>query len=177
MMTEKINNYVRFFRDQKREVERAYSYILDSSVGMLLRDGALNVGTIVAASNKSGHITIKIKKGYAPRLKMLKSFSIVTLKAKNAFGQTPLIWDIKFRTFHEEPGMRMGESDIMPLYFKKSTDPEYDYIVCGSVDMDMFNFVSDCVNNKGKQLTTLLYHSYPPTEYLDNLAYFTHTNR
>ena len=60
MMTEKINNYVRFFRDQKREVERAYSYILDSSVGMLLRDGALNVGTIVAASNKSGHITIKI---------------------------------------------------------------------------------------------------------------------
>ena len=108
---------------------------------------------------------------------MLKSFCIVTLKAKNAFGQTPLIWDIKFRTFHEEPGMRMGESDIMPLYFKKSTDPEYDYIVCGSVDMDMFNFVSDCVNNKGKQLTTLLYDSYPPTEYFDNLAYFTHTNR
>ena len=177
MMNEKINNYVRFFRDQKREVERTYSYILDSSVSMLLRDGVLNLGTIVAVSNKSGHITIKIKKGYAPRLKMLKSFSIVTLKAKSVFGQSPLMWDIKFRIFHEEPGMRMGESDIMPLYFKKSTDTEYDYIVCGSVDMDMFSFVSDCVNNKGKQLTTLLYDSYPPTEYFDNLAYFTHTHR
>ena len=63
MMNEKINNYVRFFRDQKREVERTYSYILDSSVSMLLRDGVLNLGTIIAVSNKSGHITIKIKKG------------------------------------------------------------------------------------------------------------------
>ena len=80
---ETINNYVRFFRDQKREVERAYSYILDSSVSMLLKDGALNVGTIVYASPKSGHITIKIRKGYAPRLKMMKSFSIVTKKAKD----------------------------------------------------------------------------------------------
>ena len=55
---ETINNYVRFFRDQKREVEREYSYILDSSVSMLLKGGALNVGTIVYASPKSGHKTL-----------------------------------------------------------------------------------------------------------------------
>lgn len=108
---------------------------------------------------------------------MMKSFSIVTLKAKNTFGTNPMFWDVKFRTFHEAPGMRMGESDIMPLYFKKSTNPEYDYIVCGTIDLDMFKFVSDCVINKGKLLTVLLYDSYPPTEYFENLAYFTHTNR
>lgn len=177
MMDEMINNYVRFFRDQKREAERAYGYILDSSVSMLLKDGALNVGTIVAASMNTGHITIKIRKGYAPRLKMLKSFSIVTIKAKNAYGQSPLMWNIKFKTFHDEGGMRMGESDIMPLFFKRSNDSQYDYLVCGSIDMEMFNFVNDCINNKGKQLTSLLYDSYPPTEYFDNLAYFTHTHR
>ena len=70
----------------------------------------------------------------------------------------------------------MGESDIMPLYFRKSPDTQYDYIVCGSIDMDMFNFINDCVNNKGKMLTVLLYDSYPPTEYFDNLAYYTHTH-
>ena len=173
---ETINNYVRFFRDQKREVERAYSYILDSSVSMLLKDGVLNVGTIVYASPKSGHITIKIRKGYAPRLKMMRSFSIVTKKAKDQYGQSALSWDITFRTFHDGDGLRMGESDIMPLYFRKSPDTQYDYIVCGSIDMDMFNFINDCVNNKGKMLTVLLYDSYPPTEYFDNLAYYTHTH-
>ena len=173
---ETINNYVRFFRDQKREVERAYSYILDSSVSMLLKDGVLNVGTIVYASPKSGHITIKIRKGYAPRLKMMRSFSIVTKKAKDQYGQSALMWDITFRTFHDGDGLRMGESDIMPLYFRKSPDTQYDYIVCGSIDMDMFNFINDCVNNKGKMLTVLLYDSYPPTEYFDNLAYYTHTH-
>ena len=172
-----INNYVRFFRDQKREVERAYSYILDSSVSMLLKDGALNVGTIVYASPKSGHITIRIKKGYAPRLRMLKSFSIVTKKAKDLYGPSALTWDITFRTFHDGAGLRMGESDIMPLYFRKSSDNQFDSIVCGSIDMDMFNFINDCVNNKGKMLTVLLYDSYPPTEYFDNLAYYTHSHR
>ena len=169
-----INNYVRFFRDQKREVERAYSYILDSSVSMLLKDGALNVGTIVYASPKSGHITIKIRKGYAPRLKMMKSFSIVTKKAKDNYGQSALLWDITFRTFHDGDGLRMGESDIMPLYFRKSPDTQYDYIVCGSIDMDMFAFINECVNNRGNMITALLYDSYPPTEYFDNLAYYTH---
>lgn len=173
---ETINNYVRFFRDQKREVEREYSYILDSSVSMLLKGGALNVGTIVYASPKSGHVTIKIRKGYAPRLKMMKSFCIVTKKAKDKYGQSALLWDITFRTFHDGDGLRMGESDIMPLYFRKSPDTQYDYIVCGSIDMEMFAFINECVNNRGKMLTALLYDSYPPTEYFDNLAYYTHTH-
>lgn len=69
MTNERINNYVRFFHDQKREVERAYSYILDSSVNLLLKEGILNVGTVASVSNNSGHVTIKIKKGYTPRLK------------------------------------------------------------------------------------------------------------
>lgn len=62
MTNERINNYVRFFHDQKREVERAYSYILDSSVNLLLKEGILNVGTVASVSNNSGHVTIKIKK-------------------------------------------------------------------------------------------------------------------
>lgn len=173
---ETINNYVRFFRDQKREVEREYSHILDSSVSMLLKDGALNMGTIVYASQKSGHITIKIRKGYAPRLKMIKSFSIVTKKAKDAYGQSALMWDITFRTFHDGDGLRMGESDIMPLYFRKSPDTQYDYIVCGSIDIEMFSFINECVNNRGKMITALLYDSYPPTEYFDNLAFYTHNH-
>lgn len=173
---ETINNYVRFFRDQKREVERAYSYILDSSVSMLLKDGALNVGTIVSASPKTGHITIKIRKGYAPRLRMMKSFTIVTKKAKDKFGQSALLWDITFRTFRGGVGLRMGESDIMPLYFKKSPDTQYDYIVCGAIDLEMFSFINECVNNRGNTITALLYDSYPPTEYFENLAYFTHSH-
>ena len=173
---ETINNYVRFFRDQRCEIERAYSYILDSSVSKLLKDGALNMGTIVYASPKSGHITIKVRKGYAPRLKMLKSFCIVTKKAKDTYGQSILTWDITFRTFHDGEGLRMGESDIMPLYFRKDSDTQYDYIVCGSIDVEMFSFINECVNNRGKMITALLYDSYPPTEYFDNLAYYTHTH-
>ena len=155
-----INNYVRFFRDQKREVERAYGFILDSTVRMLLKDGTLNVGTIVYASPKTGHITIKFRKGYAPRLKMAKSFSIVTKKAKDTFGQSAHMWDITFRTFHDEEGLRMGESEIMPLYFRKSQDTQFDYVVCGSIDIDMFAFINECVNNRGKMITTLLYRVF-----------------
>lgn len=71
----------------------------------------------------------------------------------------------------------MGESDIMPLYFRKNSDNLYDYIVCGSVDVEMFGFINKCVNEKGKSVTVLLYDTYPPTEYLDNLAYYIHNNR
>lgn len=177
MRNEVLDNYIRFFKDQKRETERAYTYILDSSISMLLKDGALNVGTVIGASLKSGNITIKIRKGYAPRLKMLKSFGIVTQKARNAFGNNILQWDIKFRTFHDGEGFRMGESDIMPLYFRKDSDDLYDYIVCGSIDIDMFSFISKCINEKGKVITVLLYDTYPPTEYLENLAYYIHNHR
>lgn len=176
-MKERINNYVRFFRDQKREVERTYSCILDSSVNILLARGILNVGTIVSVSDSSGRIIIKIKRGYTPRLKMMKSFGLVTLKARNTFGTNPMLWDVAFREFYKGQGMLIGESDIMPLYFKKNTDPQYDYIVCGSIDMIFFNFISDCVNHRGKLLTVLLYDPYPPTEYFENLAYFTYTNQ
>ena len=65
----------------------------------------------------------------------------------------------------------------MPLYFKKNSDILYDYIVCGSVDVEMFSFINKCVNEKGKSVTVLLYDTYPPTEYLDNLAYYIHNNR
>lgn len=177
MRNEVIDNYVRFFKDQKRETERAYSYVLDSSVSMLLKDGALNVGTVYAVSHKTGNLILKIRKGYTPRLKMLKSFGIVTKKARKTFGDNILQWDIRFRVFHDGEGYRMGESDIMPLYFRKSSDPQYDYIVCGSVDSDMFDFISRCVNDSGKSVTVLLYDTYPPTEYFDNLAFFTHNNR
>ena len=174
---EKINNYVRFFRDQKREVESAYGYILDSPVSMLLKDGVLNVGTIVAASTKSGNITIKLHKGYTPRLKMMRSFGIVTKSAKAAFGDNIIEWDIPFRTFHDGQGYRMGESDIMPLYFRKSSDSKYDFIVCGSVEQDMFDFINKCINSRSQYITVLLYDPYPPTEYFENLAYYTHTHR
>lgn len=177
MSNEIINNYVRFFKDQKRETERVYSNILDSSVSMLLQDGVLNVGIVVAASPKTGYITLRIRKGYAPRLKMLKNFSIVTKKAKETFGDNILSWNITFRQFHDGRGMRMGESDIMPLYYRKSVDAQYDYIICGSVDIDIFNFINQCVNNQGKTITVLLYDSYPPTEYFENLAFFTHTHQ
>ena len=69
MRNKVIDNYVRFFKDQKRETERAYSYVLDSSISMLLKGGALNVGTVYAASHKTGNIILKMRKGYTPRLK------------------------------------------------------------------------------------------------------------
>lgn len=174
---EKINNYIRFFKDQILEIERDYNIILDSSVRMLLKEGVLNVGSVVYASPNSGHITIKIKKGFSPRLKMLKSFSVVTNIAKEKFGQSPLTWNIKFRYFYFGKELKMGESDIMPLYFRKSQDTQYDYIVCGSVDMDMFEFLNKCVNELGKQPTVLLYDPYPPIEYFYNLAYYTDKHR
>lgn len=177
MSREIINNYVRFFKDQKRETEKAYSHILDSSVCRLLQEGTLNVGTIYAVSSRTGTITIKIRKGYAPRLKMLRSFSLVTKKAKASFGDNLLSWNATFRDFHDGMGMRMGESDIMPLYYRKSADTSYDYIVCGSVDLTFFDFIDKCVNQQGKFLTALLYEPYPPTEYFENLAYFTYSNQ
>lgn len=176
MSREIINNYVRFFKDQKRETEKAYSHILDSSVCRLLQEGMLNVGTIYAVFSRTGTITIKVRKGYAPRLKMLKSFSLVTKKAKSSFGDNILSWNVTFRDFHDGVGMRMGESDIMPLYYRKSADPANDYIVCGSVDLAFFNFIDRCVNEQGKSLTVLLYEPYPPTDYFENLAYFTYKN-
>lgn len=177
MRKEILNNYVRFFKDQKRETESAYSYVLDSPVSALLKDGTLNMGTIIAASQKTGNITIKIRKGYAPRLKVLKSFGIVSKLARQTFGDSLLMWNIAFRTFHDGQGYRIGESDIMPLYFKKSNDTLYDYIVCGSIDLELFAFISKCVNEIGKAVTVLLYDTYPPTEYFDNLAYYTFTHQ
>lgn len=170
-MSIKTDNYVRFFNDQIVEIQKDYNKTKAVPMKQLFREDCLTLAYIDSVNPTNGHITIKVKKGFSPRLKVMKNFTLVSRKAKETLGPINT-WNISFDEFNKTQEFHVGLSDIFPMYFLKKNDSEYDYIGCSSVTLQMFSRIQDALN-QGKTLTALLFDPFPPTEYFSNLAYFT----
>ena len=170
-MSLKTDNHVMFFNDQIQEIQKEYNKTKAAPMKLLFREECLTLAYIDSVNPSNGHITIKVKKGFSPRLKVMKNFTLLSKKAKEQFGPINT-WDISFDEFNRTPDLHVGLSDIFPMYFLKKNDPEYDYIGCSSVTLQMFSRIETALG-QGKSLTALLFDPFPPTEYFSNLAHFT----
>ncbi len=170
-MSKLTDNFVRFFNDQIEEIQKDYNKSKAVSMKQLFREGILTFAYIDSVNPLNGHVTIKVKKGFAPRLKVMKNFTLVTKTAKDNLGPINN-WTLSFDTFNKMQKYHQGLSDIFPMYFSKKADTEYDYIGCSSVTLQMYSLIEKALG-EGKTLTALLFDPFPPTEYLSNLAYFT----
>lgn len=173
-MSIRTDNYIRFFKDQIAEIQRDYNKIKAVPMKQLFREDYLTLAYIENVNPSNGHVIIKVKKGFAPRLKVMKNFTLVSKKAKALFGPINT-WSMSFDEFNRTTDLHVGLSDIMPLYFIKRIDSEYDYIGCSSVTLQMFSRI-ESEKSQGKVLTALLFDPFPPTEYFSNLAHFTKNN-
>ena len=173
-MSTKTDNYVRFFNDQIVEIQKDYNKTKAVPMKQLFREDCLTLAFVEGVNPSNGHIIIKVRKRFSPRLKVMKNFTLVSRKAKELLGPINT-WNITFDEFNRTQDFHIGLSDIFPMYFLKRPDPEYDYIGCSSVSLQMFSRIQTAINQK-KSLTALLFDPFPPTEYFSNLAHFTKFN-
>ena len=173
-MSIKTDNYIRFFNDQVTEIQREYNKTRAIPMKQLFRDEVITLATIDSVNHTNGHVVIKVKKGFAPRLKVMKNITLVTKHAKDVLG-TIANWDLSFDEFNRTSSFHVGLSDIVPLYFIKKADVEYDYIGCSYVSLSLFSNIDNALRS-GKTVTALLFDPFPPTEYFNNLAFYTKLN-
>lgn len=173
-MSVKTDNYIRFFKDQVTEIQREYNKTKAVPMKQLFRDEIINLATVDSVNHTNGHVIIKVKKGFAPRLKVMKNITLVTKHARDVLGSIAN-WNLSFDEFNRTSSFHLGLSDIVPLYFIKRADAEYDYIGCSYVSLSLFSTIDNALCS-GKTVTALLFDPFPPTEYFNNLAFYTKHN-
>ena len=114
-MSIKTDNYIRFFQDQVIEIQREYNKTKAVPMKQLFRDEIITLATIDSVNHTNGHVIIKVKKGFAPRLKVMKNITLVTKHARDVLG-TIANWNLSFDEFNRTSSFHVGLSDIVPLY-------------------------------------------------------------
>lgn len=85
-MNKKIEHYQWFFSDQLQQMEVELKTIISTPISQLLQQGEVTMGYVDKINLEKGHIVLKFPQGYAPRLKVLKSFVVVKKNAFATFG-------------------------------------------------------------------------------------------
>ena len=169
-----IENYVKFFLHQKQEIIKDYNKIKDVSLKQLFRESNVIIGRIDRVNPTNGHVVIEIDKQLSVRLKTMKNCTLLSKKCFEALGPNYSNWSISFGEFNkpEHSMWHQGLSDIMPMYFMESNNPEKVYVGCSSLSVKMYSDIEKLLG-MGKTLNVLLFDPFPPTEYLENLAVYT----
>lgn len=168
-MKEVIRNYWNFFQDQAFEQQREYRNVRFTLMQQLFREEKACYATIEYINIETGHIIIRCKKGYAPRLKMRRSFVLIKKAAREKWGEFPPLWNCCFNDFIASKEYCTPYSEITPLYYLNKNDSEFDYLGCGSISIDMFNKIKNALTD-GIQPRIIMFDSEPPIDYYLNLS-------
>ena len=76
-MNKKIGHYQWFFSDQLNQMQLEQKTLLSTPIGQLVNQGVVSMGYAEKVIPEKGHIVIKFPNGYAPRLKVPKSFFVI----------------------------------------------------------------------------------------------------
>ena len=169
-----IDNYVKFFLHQKQEIIKDYNKIKDVSLKQLFRESKIIIGRIERVNPTNGHVVIEIDRHLSVRLKTMMNCTLLSKKCFEALGDNYSGWNITFGEFNkpEHSMWHQGLSDIMPMYFMESHNPDKAYVGCSSLSVKMYSDIEKLLG-MGKTLNMLLFDPFPPTEYLENLAAYT----
>lgn len=166
-MDKKIEYYQWFFSDQLQQMEIEQKTIINTPIAQLIQQGVVTMGYVDYTIPEKGHVVLKFPKGYAPRLKVLKSFVAVKKNAFSAYGTHIKEWKCTLGEFKTDGTMHTVSSDLLPLFFLPSNDG-YEYVECSNVSLTLFNLLNDALS-KSKSLTVVIYDPFPPIDYFLNL--------
>lgn len=171
-----LENHIQFYEDQVRECELGYQAYLNTPLVQLFQTDKAFFGNIIAVNKEKGHVILKIRKNHCPRLKIPKTFSVIRKNAWNELGTKIAKWDCTCINFLNQNKYHTVFSEIKPLYFLKRSDPDYDYLGCTSIDLELFNSISTALKD-AKSLWFVMFDGFPPTQYLQNLRDYTESNQ
>ena len=166
-MDQKIEQYKFFFNDQLKEMELESKTIFASAIGSLLQKGLITMGYVDSVVPDKGHVVFKFPKGYAPRLKVPKSFFIIKKAAYSEYGTQLKNWTCSFAELKTDQTKHTVTSDLLPLHYRKVGDG-YDYIVCSGVSTSTYSIIQQSIE-LGKSLTAIIFDPFPPVDYYINL--------
>lgn len=169
-MSTKIGHYQWFFSDQLNQMQLEQKTLLSTPIGQLVTQGAVSMGYAEKVIPERGHIVIKFPNGYAPRLKVPKSFFVIKKGAYAEFGAHIKDWKCTLDEFRQRQDMHSTTSDFLPLFFIPSKDG-YDHVECTSVSVQLFDLLKQA-SESGKSLSVLIFDPFAPVDYFLNLKRF-----
>lgn len=167
-MEKRLINYQRFFEDQIREHDNKYKDVALAPIGQSVQDNKSFFGTIVGTDDKTGSIILRVRKGHAPRLKILMDMCVLRLAAFEELGQNIASWRISLQAFHNTKAYHTPFIEVKPLRYVKKNDPSYDFIRCEGCTLDLYMNIESALKS-GRTPWFILVDKLPPTQYLDNL--------
>ena len=169
MEIRKIQNYQYFFGDQVKEIELEQRTLVKSPICQLVKKEELTFGYVDHVDVARGHVVFNFPKNRVPRLKVLRSLTIISKNAWAELGRPTSSWQIPFLDFMKNTQYHSPNSDVLPLYYTKKGNSDYDYVGCSSISLSLFDlFKRKC--EEGKSLTVLFFMPFPPVNYLNNLS-------
>lgn len=171
-----IQDHVRFFEDQVKIMEDEYRSYYNAPLSQLFQSEEAYFGTIAGVNEKNGHVIVKFKKNFCPRLKFSMNFVVLRSKVWQELGSEINNWSCTCRKFFETKEYHTVYSEIKPLYFLKREDKVYDYVGCGSVNIELFNSIAKALNS-GMTIWIVMYKPFPPTQYMLNLRNYSEWNK
>ena len=170
-INKKIQNYQYFFSDQVREAEMEQKSIIKAPMNQLFRKEEIIIGYVDHVNDKLGHVIIKFPKDKAPRLKVQKSIMVIKKDAKAELGTNVTSWACSFLDFCKNTQYHSNTSDLLPLYYTKKGDLQYDYVGCTGLSTTLYDLFKKSTE-AGKSLSVIVFSPFPPVDYFNNLVNF-----
>lgn len=171
MIDKKIQNYQYFFSDQVREAEMEQKLIIKAPMNQLFRNEELIIGYVDHVNDTLGHVVLKFPKDKAPRLKVQKSVMVIKKNAKADLDPNVTSWVCSFFDFCKNSQYHSNTSDLLPLYYTKKGDPNYDYVGCAGLSTSLYDLFKKSTES-GKSLSVIVFSPFPPVDYFNNLVNF-----
>lgn len=165
----KLANYKSFFADQVKEAIDEQQKINRSQMRNLFKTGELSLAYVDSIQHETGMIILKYPRRMAPRLKVQKGVCIIKKGAKQALGEHVTEWTCRWEEFVENKDFHSPGSDMTPMYYVHTGDPNYDYVACTGFSFKLYDILSKALAD-GKSLSLIVHNPFPPVEYFRNLA-------
>ena len=160
----KLEQYEKFFRLQRRDKEKDYEQYATTSLNNLFAKRRAYYGTIVGAT-EHGQLVLHFDTITTPRLKMPMVLCVLRESAYLKFGDNISAWSCSSLKFREEDDVHTSFSDVVPIYYLGDRKT----IGCGGIRTELYSAVRVGLEQHRK-LKFVMLETLPPTELLMNLA-------
>lgn len=163
-MTDKLKEYERFFRLQRRDQEKKYERYANTPLKALFSEGKAFYGNVVGTTD-NGQLVLRFNCIFTPRLKVPMVICLLRQNAFKEFGSSIQNWECTSIKFRENERTHTSFSDVLPIYYMSNRKT----MGCGKIVEDMLRTIKQALE-KHKELCFVMLEALPPTELLKNLA-------
>lgn len=164
MMTEKLNEYKKFFDLQRRDQERKFEQYAKTPLNALFADGRAFHGRVVGTTEQ-GNIVLHFDTDLTPRLKIPMVICVLRPAAFEKYRDAIQKWNCTSIRFREDDNTHTSFSDALPVFFLSDRKT----IGCGQIRNELLVAIKNELDNH-RELRFVMLETLPPVELLKNLA-------